>query len=164
MSLLARNDRQGNDTSGLSRPGFFSDDLDRVFDRLLAEPRLGLAPMLSSVSRMGSAALPAIDITESDGDVRIAVELPGVKPEDVDIRLTGTTLTLSGEKKDEREEKDENRYYSERTYGSFRRSVTLPESIDPDSIEAEHDDGVLMITAKKAAPETSRKISVKRRA
>jgi HSP20 family protein len=111
----------------------------------------------------GETALwsPALDIAESDQAVTVKVELPGMKPDDIDVSVQGDLLTLSGEKREESEDKREDYYHVERRYGSFRRAIPLPASVDPDKIEARHRDGVLTITLPKSEQAKARKIDVK---
>jgi HSP20 family protein len=100
---------------------------------------------------------PAVDIYETDHNVTLKAELPGIDPKDVDIRVEDGTLHLSGERKFEKEVKEENYHRVERTYGSFTRSFALPRSVDPDKVTAEYKDGVLTLTVPKkeeAKPKT----------
>lgn len=96
-----------------------------------------------------SSFMPSIDVHEDDHAVSISAELPGMKEEDIDISLSQNTLTISGEKKEEFEEKRKSSYRMERRYGSFRRSVALPEGIDEDKIQAIYKNGVLSILVPK---------------
>src|SRR5258708_32140287 len=100
---------------------------------------------------------PAVDIYETDQNVVLKAELPGVDPKDVEARIEDGTLYLKGQRKFEKEAKEENYYHVERAYGSFMRSVSLPSSVDPDKAEAEYKDGVLILTMPKreeAKPKT----------
>jgi HSP20 family protein len=98
---------------------------------------------------------PKIDISDDEKNIYVEAEIPGVKKDNIKISLQDNILTISGEKKSETEEKknDKNFYRSERVYGSFTRSFTLPEEINSDSIEAKFDDGVLKIKIGKTIPE-----------
>ncbi|MEW5804587.1 MAG: Hsp20/alpha crystallin family protein [bacterium] len=102
---------------------------------------------------------PPIDVSEVDDKVIVKAELPGIDPGQLDISAVEDMLTLKGEKKEEKNEK-EHYYSSERRYGEFSRSVRLPSRIDKDSIEARFHNGVLMIEMKKM-PEARKKIEVK---
>ena len=100
---------------------------------------------------MGSF-VPAVDIYEDEHKLSLKLEVPGVKQEDLDIRVENQTLTVKGERKFEAEEKEENFHRIERRFGSFVRSFTLPVSVDTNSIAAKYDAGVLTISlAKKEA-------------
>jgi HSP20 family protein len=109
------------------------------------------------------AAVPAVDITEDDKGYRIAAELPGMSEKDIDVSISGDMLTIKGEKRQEREEKEKNRYLSERSYGMFQRSFPLPEGVDRDKISADFSKGVLTLTLPKTADaqKQQKKIEVK---
>jgi HSP20 family protein len=103
---------------------------------------------------------PAIDVVEKEDEFIVKVELPGVKENDIDISITGDTLTVSGEKRSDSEVNKKGYYYSESTYGSFSRSVTIPSTINTDKIEANCEEGVLEITLPKIPEVKPKKISV----
>jgi HSP20 family protein len=94
---------------------------------------------------------PAVDIIENDNAFEITAELPGLDAKNIELGLSDDVLTIKGEKKEEKEEKTKDRYVSERRYGSFRRSVQLPSSIDAGKIEANYKSGILTITLPKSA-------------
>ena len=94
---------------------------------------------------------PAIDVVTKDGDLLIRAELPGVKQEDVDITLQNNVLTISGERKAEQEEERGGYYVRERRYGSFSRSLALPEGLDESKVHARYENGVLEVTVEGAA-------------
>lgn len=93
---------------------------------------------------------PSTDITETDKEVEVAIELPGIDEKDIDVRLTRDSLTIRGEKKAEKEQKGAGFTLSERSYGSFYRTIPLPAGIDPDNARAEYKRGVLTITVPKS--------------
>jgi HSP20 family protein len=99
----------------------------------------------------GFAVTPAIDIVEKDDAYEVTAELPGLDAKNVDLQLADGVLTIKGEKKEEKEEKTKDRYVSERRYGSFRRSLQVPTSVDADKIEASYKSGVLTVTLPKSA-------------
>lgn len=94
---------------------------------------------------------PAIDVLSREGDLVVRAELPGVKQEEVDVTVQNGVLTISGEQKAEREEERGGYYVKERRRGAFRRSLTLPESVEEDDIRARFEDGVLEVTVAGAA-------------
>ena len=94
---------------------------------------------------------PAVDATTKDGNLVIRAELPGVKPEDVDISLQNNVLTISGERKAEQEEQRGGYYIRERRYGSFSRSFSLPQGTDESKVRARFENGVLELTVEGAA-------------
>jgi len=104
---------------------------------------------------------PAMDVTEKDNEIVLNAELPGCKPDDIDISVNGNILTISGEKKEETEDKEKGYYYAERSYGQFRRDVTLPSEVDPNKVDAIYKDGVLKVTLPKAEQAQTKKIKVK---
>jgi HSP20 family protein len=94
---------------------------------------------------------PALDALQEDGDIIVRAELPGVEPDDVNITLHNGVLTISGERKAEEQREGSGYYVRERRYGSFRRSMTLPQGVDESSISARFDGGVLEVRVSGAA-------------
>lgn len=93
---------------------------------------------------------PSLDMSESDNALDVRMDLPGITAKDIDIQVTGNMLTVSGERKEEKEEKGKTFHRAERRYGRFSRSVTLPCSVDENEVAAEYHDGVLLIKLPKA--------------
>jgi HSP20 family protein len=91
---------------------------------------------------------PAIDVVRSENEIVLTAELPGLTPDDVDVSLDGDILTIKGEKSDEREISEDDRYVRERSFGSFTRRITVPEGVTAESIEANFDNGVLTVEVK----------------
>jgi HSP20 family protein len=143
----------------------FRSEMDRLFDRF-GFPSLrrmfDVEPAWRPISTFSFSA-PAIDMSEDDKAYKISAELPGLDAKDVDVSVSGNTLVLKGEKRQEKEEKDKNYHYSERAYGSFQRAFELPASVDRDKIAADFSKGVLMITLPKTpdAQKEQKKIEVK---
>ena len=96
-----------------------------------------------------SAWMPAVDIFENENELVLTAEIPGIDEKDVEIKIEDNTLTLKGERKFEKETKEENYHRIERSYGSFYRAFTLPTYVDTDKIKAEHENGVLKISMPK---------------
>lgn len=115
-------------------------DLDRIFGRLGQGDRGG----------QGIAWMPKIDVKRSGDDVMVRAELPGIKPEDVDIELTDNVLTIKGERSSEEEKENEGWLIRESSYGSFERSISIPEGVDPSAIKANFENGVLEVEVPKA--------------
>jgi len=111
----------------------------------------------------GAAVIPKLDVSETDTELEITAELPGLDEKDIDVSLTRNVLTIKGEKKMEKEEKKKDYYRMERSYGSFKRSVPLPAAVDVDKIDASFKKGVLKIRLPKTgeAKKEVRKIAVK---
>jgi HSP20 family protein len=109
----------------------------------------------------GRGLAPAMDVHEDEKQYAISVELPGVKKEDVHVELQEGALTIRGEKSSEREEKKEQRRYTERSYGSFSRSFRLPADADVERLDASFKDGVLTIAIPKTEEAKPRTIAIK---
>jgi len=143
--------------------------MDRLFDRFsrgFGFPSLRRMfdpePMLRPTASF-TLPTPAIDIVEEPTLYRMTAELPGMSEQEVELVLSGDTITLKGEKKQESEQKDKNYTMSERNYGAFQRSFSLPDGVDRDKIDASFAKGVLTVTLPKtmAASAQSKKIDVK---
>jgi HSP20 family protein len=148
-------ERAGN---GLSNP-FVS--LQREVDRLFDDFTRGF-PALTAFGGNGNGSLmPSVDVTETDKEIEITAELPGLEEKDVQINVADNVLTIRGEKKAEKEEKDKNYRLVERSYGSFERSLELPAGVNADAISASIAKGVLKVTVPKPAPAQSKKVEVK---
>ena len=104
--------------------------------------------------------LPSVDVEEAGDHYMLSFDLPGMKKENVKINVQDNVLTVSGERKDEREEKTKTKYLSERYYGTFTRSFSLPAGIRTENIEADYRDGVLKISIPKAAASKGRDIRI----
>lgn len=146
MALVPIRKRE-RERSPLSRLHEEMDDLFDSFFRGLDRPFFGYKTW------------PAIDVAENENEFVVKAEVPGCKADDIDISVHGSTLTISGEKKQEEEKKEKGYYHVERSYGSFRRDLNLPADIDTEKIEAECKNGVLCITLPKA--ETARPVKVR---
>jgi len=131
----------------------------REINRLLDET-FGL-PAAANGSEPIRGWAPAVDVSEDSKAYTLAIDLPGVRPEDVKIELDGKRLTVSGEKKLERDEKSDRLYRFERRFGSFQRVFTLPETVATDSIEARVEHGVLTLVLPKVEKAQPRSISIK---
>ncbi len=112
-------------------------------------------------SRFERTMWPSLDIIEKGDNLEVTAEVPGCKAEDIDISVQGNILTISGEKKMTEERKEEGYYMQERSYGSFRRDVTLPSEIDPSKIDATYKEGVLHLTLPKSEKAKAVKVKVK---
>lgn len=129
------------------------DEMNRLFDEFFEAPtRIG--------TERWAGWMPPMDIEETPEAIRVRTELPGIGPDDVDINLTGQVLTIKGEKKQEAETKEKSFLRVERTYGTFTRSVTLPDDIDPEKIQATCENGVLTVSVGKSERARPRSITV----
>lgn len=135
--------------------------LQRQMNRLFDDAFSGSLPALRAGN--GAALAPSIDVKETDKAIEVEAELPGVDEKDVQVMLEDNVLTIRGEKKAEKEESKKGYYMSERSYGSFLRSLELPTGVDPDKVNATFNKGVLKVTLPKppAAQSKAKKIDVK---
>jgi HSP20 family protein len=148
MSLLIR------------RPGAALSDLRRI-NQMLDATFNGWPFTTEPSETVTSAWIPPTDIFEDADGVKIVVELPGLKPEDVKLTMENHTLTIRGEKKQIAEEKTTRVHRYERSYGAFERSFTLPNSADEEKVTAKFEHGVLSVTLPKADKAKPRSIEVK---
>jgi HSP20 family protein len=117
-------------------------------------------PEWDGPSWFSSAWMPSLDFNENDKELSVALEIPGVNPNDIDISLSGNTLVIQGEKKEENENKEKGYYRAERRFGSFRRTLELPQRVEEDSIRADYSNGVLTIKARKSESAQTKRIPV----
>ena len=131
--------------------------VDRLFNDFqtgfLQAPFFRPLPDIESFWRrdLGFNVTPAIDIVEKDKAFEVTAELPGLDAKNIDLQLSDGMLTIKGEKQEEKEEKTKDRYVSERRYGSFRRTLQVPGSVDAEKIEANYKGGVLTVTLPKSS-------------
>jgi len=111
-------------------------------------------------SLTAGAFVPAVDVYEDEHGIQLKLEVPGIDEKDLDIKVENNTLTVSGERKLEKEEKEENFHRVERRYGSFTRSFTLPNTVNTDDIQANYENGVLKIKLAKRAEAKPKQIKV----
>lgn len=126
-------------------------EIDRVFEDF-AGWRFGRADLPTFT--------PSMEVSETDKTIEITTELPGIEEKDVEISIADGVLSIRGEKKAEREEKNKSYRLVERSYGSFQRSLALPPGIDPDAIKANMSKGVLKVTLPKPAASQAQKIQI----
>jgi HSP20 family protein len=130
-------------------------EMNRLFNTLFdqpGQPRRGTG--------IATRWVPAMDLIETDNHYVLRADLPGLSREDVNIELESNVLTVSGERKADHEQRDEGYYRVERAFGAFARSLTLPEGVDPDAIEANFDRGVLEIRIPKPEERKPRKVTI----
>jgi HSP20 family protein len=111
-------------------------------------------------SLLSSNFAPPVDIYEDEHNITLKIEVPGIDEKDIDVRIENNTLTVHGERRFEKEEKEENFRRVERQYGSFTRSFTLPTTVDPDNVQADYEKGVLKIQLAKKAEAKPKQIKV----
>jgi HSP20 family protein len=111
-------------------------------------------------SLTSSSFAPAVDVYEDEHNVTLKIEVPGIDEKDIDVRIENNTLTVHGERKIEKEEKEENYRRVERQYGSFTRTFNLPPTVDAEKVQADYDKGVLKVTLPKKAEAKPKQIKV----
>jgi HSP20 family protein len=133
----------------LMRPEPFSREADRLFDAFFGQG-----------DREARRWVPPVDLVEAEDHFVLKADLPGMTQDDVSIEVQDGTLSISGERKAEHEQRERGWYRIERSFGSFSRSLTLPEGVDPDRIQAEFRDGVLEVRIPKPEERKPRRIEI----
>ena len=158
--------KEGSDVAPAARGGWgnfeaFRNEIDRMFEDF--SRGVTRTPIWKHMT--GAATVPAVDIVEKDKAFEVTAELPGLSESDVDVKVADNRLVITGEKKEEHERDDKGYHLSERNYGSFMRSFSLPEGVDSGKIDATFKNGVLKVTLPKtagAARKPEKKIPVKK--
>ncbi len=135
----------------------FRNEMDRLFDTFLREPFGAIDWPQWGAGKWS----PAVEMAEDEKEVTVRAELPGIDPKDLDVSVVDNHIVLSGEKKESSETKQKGVYHSETRYGSFRRTLPLPEGVDTEHIDAQYTNGVLTLKMPKTAPAPQKKIEVK---
>jgi len=154
MRVVPLRKRQEPET-GMAWPRL-RDRMDRLFQNVFAEPWREFVYPESTGSWM-----PDVDVKETEKSIEVVAELPGMDPAEIQISAQDNTLTISGEKREERREEKEDCYCSEIHYGAFQRVLDLPDTADPDQISASYDKGLLRITVGKKPGAAPKRIAVK---
>ena len=134
------------------------DNIDNLFNSLLED---FFYPSLAGNSQQDNFLSPRMDISETESEYKIEVELPSINQQDIEVKIDNNILTVKGKREEEKEEKERTYYTRERYYGSFQRSVSLPNNVNPDDIKAKFDNGILHIRIPKKAQDNVRKIEIK---
>ena len=139
----------------------FQKEMNRLFDNF-SENMFSLSPMRRNLEEI-SAVYPKMDVSETDKEFKISAELPGMDEKDIDVSVSHEVLTIKGEKKAEKEEKKPNYFRTERSYGTFQRSIPLPAEVEKDQVKATFKKGVLNIVLPKSekAVKESKKVEIK---
>jgi HSP20 family protein len=135
-------------------------ELSSLQDRINRVFRESYSPEGRDESLTTSSFAPAVDVYEDEHNVMLKIEVPGIDEKDIDVQLENNTLTVHGERKIEKEEKEENYRRVERQYGSFTRTFTLPTTVDSEKVSATYDKGVLKIALPKKAEAKPKQIKV----
>ncbi len=144
----------------MKQPNRWIDPFDLVTDLQDDMNRL-----FTSSLRRGSTAsvgeiIPSLEVKEDENQFQVHLDIPGMDRKDLDISVTGNTLTVKGERKEEENKKGKGYFYSERRYGSFQRSVELPVEVEADKVAANYKDGVLELTLPKSERAKPKQIKV----
>jgi HSP20 family protein len=137
-------------------------EMERRMDEAMRYPTMSRWPVWWWRSPTEEMAMsPAIEVIDKKDRLLVRAEVPGVKPEDIDISVSDNTLTIKGERKTESEVKEDDYYRCEMSYGRFSRSVALPTKVQADKVDASYDDGILEVTLSKAHEAKPKKVAVK---
>jgi len=150
MSLIRYQTPELSNWSSIDRLASFRDEVNRLFDFTWPSRDSGLF----------SGWSPALDVADDKDNLVVKVELPGMKKEDINLSLHDGVLTVSGERKHEREAKEGGTFRSERYFGKFQRSVTLPSAVDANKVNASYKDGILTVELPKAEEAKPKQIAV----
>jgi HSP20 family protein len=161
MTLIPWRAKRPDDTRGeqqLSATTGFRTELDRLFDSFFHGTSNWDDRPWGALNAWG----PPLDVEETDKEVMVRAEIPGVSADDLQLAISGNALVISGEKKESTTKRPKKGYvYQERRYGSFRREVPLPSAVDADDVQAEYKDGVLHVRLKKSQEVLPKRIPVK---
>ena len=135
-------------------------DLSAVQDRMNRILRESFSPESSDAALTTSNFAPPVDVYEDEHNITLNIEVPGIDEKDINVSIENNTLTVHGERRFEKDEKEENFHRVERMYGSFTRSFTLPNTVDPEQVTAHYEKGVLKIRLAKKAEAKPKLIKV----
>ena len=147
-----------HESGDASRFSSVQHEMNRIFDDFFT----GFQPPYSA-REISALFEPKLDITETEKELRITIELPGMNDKDIDVTLSGNALTIKGDKREEKDDRTCRHYKIERSYGSFQRTIAMPCEIDSDKVDATFKNGVLSVTLPKSKCEqyTGKKIDIK---
>lgn len=150
--------RENGGSQALAPLAEFRSEMNRLFDNFFHDPFGSMGESLGNLA----AWSPSLDVAETDDEVTVRAEIPGVDPKDIDVSVEGSRLVISGEKKESSEKKEQSFFQRETYYGRFSRQVEVPQGVDPQKVDAEFKGGVLTIHLKKKTPgAAAKKIAVK---
>ena len=158
--------KRDNQNQALSRRDDFASPfslIDRFFDDSVWDPFNMMTPSLLRSRGLGnvSTAFPKVDVEETDNEIKVTANVPGIDPKDINVEVGDDYLSLSGKiEKENKDEKNGKVYRYEREYGEFRREFSLPARVNKDSIVAKSKNGVLMITLPKSEEEMKKRVKI----
>ena len=157
MNLLTSRPRErGSANGGATALSKMRNEVERVFDRYLAEPF-----EVAWYGRTGNEWMPKLDMMEDNDNIMVRMEIPGVTSKNVDVSIRDNVLTISGHKESSSHEEGKDFYMSEREFGSFKRMIELPPGCDAEKITASQDNGVLTVKIARTKAATPKRIPVK---
>jgi HSP20 family protein len=162
MALLRRREGSRHPAPREREPGMLSlrDEMNRLLDDFVGgwgfDRPLGNAASPMTMGRF----VPAVDVSDTDSEIRVSAELPGMTEDDINVELDDDVLTISGEKKQEEEEEKEGHYWRESSYGHFMREIRLPAGVETDKAQATYSNGRLQVSLPKSEESRARRRSV----
>jgi HSP20 family protein len=156
MTLIPWRTKRHETAGQLSPVTGFRTEMDRLFDSFFGGVPAWGERMWPAFGQWE----PPLDVEETDKEVLVRAEIPGVKADDLQLSIENHALVISGEKKESEERKESGYVYQERRWGSFRREVSLPTAVDAENVKAEYKDGVLHVTLHKSQEALPKKIKV----
>jgi len=159
MSLIPFRTKRssGMEPGNLATLADFRTEMNRLFEGFFSRPLMG--PSWYESAEPGGW-MPLIDLSESGTQIHVRAELPGIDPQDVDVKVSEDRLMISGEKKSTEEKTTDGWTHRESHYGSFSRAIPLPEAVDPTKVTARYDKGVLTVELTKSPASAARKVPV----
>jgi HSP20 family protein len=158
MSLIPWRNKEKEGVPATSSLRTLRSEMDRLFDSFVREP-FGMLEWPSFLG--GEKWWPAIDVAETDANLTIRAEVPGIDPKEIDVSVSGDHVIIKGEKKESSERKGDGYLHSESRYGSFQRSIPLPDGVDTEHVDAQYANGVLTLTLAKSPAAAAKKIEIK---
>jgi HSP20 family protein len=156
MALIPWRAKRQEESPGQLAVGSFRTEMDRLFDSFFG----GGLGFERPWDLAGAAGLP-LDVEETDKEITVRAEIPGVNVDDLEISISGGALVISGEKKETEEKREKGYFYQERRFGSFRREIPLPTAVDENDVQAEYKNGVLVVKLKKSQEALPKRIPIK---
>ena len=158
MNFIPWKNKQEEGSKGETSPlTNLRSEMNRLFDSFVRDP-FGPWDWPFAAERHWS---PVVDVADSDDEVTIRAEIPGMDAEDLEVTVTGNQVVLAGEKKESTEKGGKGFHHTESRFGTFRRTIPLPEGVDPQKVDAEYANGVLLIRLKKSPAVPAKRIEVK---
>lgn len=158
--LITRKDRGVSTKTNMEDPfSLFHREMNRLFDDFFTD--FSVAPSSwSALNEQKGVFSPKVNVSETDKDIRISADLPGMDKEDISVELEDNAVVISGERKEEHEEKNEKWHRIEHSYGSFRRMIQLPAGVDASKATADFKKGVLNVSLPKVKPESAKRKTI----